>query len=651
MLWQWNQDRSGLTKRVVEWSQSQNSTVKSEAMQLAFNAQPKPKEFEPIFRAALKGPNNDLRYRSVQALWEMDPKSLKENLNILIDAVKEIGRNGNWYQAVQALTVIGPDAKQALPALLQALDDPNGQNYAYNLAPAIAHMGPDAVGPLVKNLASTNQQLQSASRQALQMIGPAAAPKLTPLLKDGDSRARIEVLTILGGYGALGKDALPAIVDLIKGADPATRNRALSLLGQVGSDAAEATPDLVKLIVELDKSRTKSNLQTLIQAIGRIGPGAKAASPELKKLLTHAEPSMRAEAAAALLRIDPPSKSDAVPVLLGLMREKKPGINVHLLPDLLLKSGVSAGELMALLRDYVKAQPGTKQSIVMVLNNRPEPVKESAPLLRDLMKDTNLAVRYQAAVALARLGPDGKDAVPELRAMLRQPASSWRNRAAESLANMGSLAQDALPDLLDQWRTAVSVDVKLRLAEPILAIDTGKGKPVLDWLRGQTENLNVTRRITTLRILARHDAKNPDVLKDLLTLARTQHVYYAGLAFDAIGSMGANAKSALPDLRAALKDENLTKRVRTAAALWKIEGKADAVAPVLTAALGETDPITPGAYYSSLPRSGAALAAKALSDIGPAAKSALPALRKANALGDATLRQNATEAIARIEAK
>jgi hypothetical protein len=235
--------------------------------------------------------------------------------------------------------------------------------------------------------------------------------------------------------------------------------------------------------------------------------------------------------------------------------------------------------------------------------------------------------------------------------MLRQPSTSWRDRAAEALARLGPLAQDALPDLLDQWRTAVAVDAKLRLAEPILAIDADKGKPVLDWLRGQVENLNVTRRINALRILAQHDGKNPNVLKDLLTLARTQHVYYSGLAFDAIGLMGANAKSALPDLRAALKDENVTKRVRAAAAIWKIEGKADAVLPVLSAALRETDPITPGAYYSILPRTGAALAATTLSEMGPAAKSALPALRKASAMGDATLRQNATEAIARIEAK
>jgi HEAT repeat protein len=100
-----------------------------------------------------------------------------------------------------------------------------------------------------------------------------------------------------------------------------------------------------------------------------------------------------------------------------------------------------------------------------------------------------------------------------------------------------------------------------------------------------------------------------------------------------------------------MKDRDVVKRARAAQALWKIDGKMDEALPVLIAALNEHDLLQPGAYYTRVPRTGAAAAAWALGEMGPAAKSALPALRQAAKLGDPSLRQNALMAIGRIEKK
>ena len=280
-----------------------------------------------------------------------------------------------------------------------------------------------------------------------------------------------------------------------------------------------------------------------------------------------------------------------------------------------------------------------------------DPIKESAPLLRELLKDPNLNVRYEAACTLARLKEDGKEAIPELREMLKKPNTSWRDRAIAALAAFGPAAKEALPDLINQWRSAPTIDIQLRMAEPILAIDPEKGKPVVKWLRDQTSNGNVFYRLMALRQLAKHDAKNPDVLKSLLTMAHYPQPYYAGMALEVIGLLGPEAKSALPEVRAALKDADVGKRVRAAGALWRIEGKTEEAVPVLTAALKEHDAVAPGAFYSSVPRSGAIAAAVTLGEIGPAAKAALPALRHAMTLGDVGLRQNSLTAIAKIEKK
>ena len=648
-LWYMDEDRKGLVKLVVESANDKDLALKREAFQFALQVIPKPKEFEALYRDALKGPTKDIRYRAVQALWELDRKSLKGNLKILIDAVKDIGRDGYWYTAVQALNVIGPDAKEALPALLEALNSQNGINNAYTIVPAIARMGPDAVEPLVKNLASTNSQLQQTARQGLQSMGVAAVPKLLPLLNDSDRRIRIEVLTVLTSSGAIGKDAAPKLIELLKENDATVTSRALTLLGQLGPEAAEATPELVKQLAGGGKN--PNELRLFIRTLGQIGPGAKAAVPELKKLMKHQQVLVQAEAAETLLRIDSSAKSDAVPVLVGLLRDKKPSLNVNVLPDLLLKNGVNASELMSLLQAYIKAQGPAKLPLVNALLIIRDPIKESAPLLRELLKDPNLNVRYEAACTLARLKEDGKEAIPELREMLKKPNTSWRDRAIAALAAFGPAAKEALPDLINQWRSAPTIDIQLRMAEPILAIDPEKGKPVVKWLRDQTSNGNVFYRLMALRQLAKHDAKNPDVLKSLLTMAHYPQPYYAGMALEVIGLLGPEAKSALPEVRAALKDADVGKRVRAAGALWRIEGKTEEAVPVLTAALKEHDAVAPGAFYSSVPRSGAIAAAVTLGEIGPAAKAALPALRHAMTLGDVGLRQNSLTAIAKIEKK
>src|SRR5262249_55258081 len=80
--------------------------------------------------------------------------------------------------------------------------------------------------------------------------------------------------------------------------------------------------------------------------------------------------------------------------------------------------------------------------------------------------------------------------------------------------------------------------------------------------------------------------------------------------------IGAEAKAAVPQLEAALKDESGLVRVEAARALWAI-GEQKSAIPALIDLLGHTDPHT---------RWGAAAALEA---IGPKAKAAVPALLKA----------------------
>jgi HEAT repeat protein len=82
----------------------------------------------------------------------------------------------------------------------------------------------------------------------------------------------------------------------------------------------------------------------------------------------------------------------------------------------------------------------------------------------------------------------------------------------------------------------------------------------------------------------------------------------------ALGSMGPKARHAVPALIVAMEKTHGYDRVNAAAALWRVDGRADLAVPVLIEALGDS--------FLPLRRDAALI----LGDIGPAARSAVPAL-------------------------
>ncbi|MFF7791396.1 HEAT repeat domain-containing protein [Streptomyces sp. NPDC007991] len=108
-----------------------------------------------------------------------------------------------------------------------------------------------------------------------------------------------------------------------------------------------------------------------------------------------------------------------------------------------------------------------------------------------------------------------------------------------------------------------------------------------------------------------------------------------GAAVRALGAFGGGAREAVPDLRGLLETDCA---VAAADALWSVTGEADAVVPVLLGKL--TDPGS-GRYRP-------AAAADLLGRLGPAARPALPGLRRMTGSGEASERASAACAVWRI---
>jgi HEAT repeat protein len=106
-------------------------------------------------------------------------------------------------------------------------------------------------------------------------------------------------------------------------------------------------------------------------------------------------------------------------------------------------------------------------------------------------------------------------------------------------------------------------------------------------------------------------------------------------AVRALGAWGGAAREAVPDLRGLLETDC---SVAAADALWSVTGEADAVVPALLRSL------TDGGRGRYRP----AAAADVLGRLGPAARTALPALRRMTGSGEASVRAAAACAVWRI---
>src|ERR1043165_2133194 len=143
-------------------------------------------------------------------------------------------------------------------------------------------------------------------------------------------------------------------------------------------------------------------------------------------------------------------------------------------------------------------------------------------------------------------------------------------------------------------------------------------------------------RCATISMLSEGNFHGREVLNAYLKALSDSHWYVRVGACECLGKMERQAVNSIPQLKKALEDKEMMVGVAAARAIYKIDrGAAPSLVDLLTKALTDSDHNTRCA------------AATGLGELGVAARSALPALRKA--LYDEWVRENAVEAIAKIE--
>jgi len=374
---------------------------------------------------------------------------------------------------------------------------------------------------------------------------------------------------------------IESLIEQLGGEDVSARLQAVEALGEIGSTAQDAVPALIEVLRDegynylFKPFQAASARRKAAWALGQIG---ESATTVLVTALKSESGLIRVGAAYALYQIDESKLNMVMPVLIeGLSDDED----------------VASDAAWALSEIGVAAEDATS-TLIEALNNPSPNVRRSAtsalsaigtsavPSLTQTLEKEDGLLRIGSAYALYQIDESRLNVVmPILIEGLSDEAEEIRSQSAWTLSQIGATAKDAVPALVEVL-TDKHEEVRTVAVEALGAIGDVAAVPAL-----------------------------VEALKDELLNVRGS----------AIGALIRIGKPAAPLLAQAFNNEDSRVRIGVAAPLAQADpSKAGMVLPVLVEGLSDED--------SSV----RLIAAYILSEMGPLAQMAMPALIKA--LGD-----------------
>jgi HEAT repeat protein len=256
------------------------------------------------WKSALKDSNPSVHQETLSALKAGGPAALP----VLVELVRQ--PSSDWTvtevrcTAADLLGGMGPSAREAAPALVEALRDPD-QHVRSVAVTALGAIGADAsvAVPALVALLKTEDCLKAVL--ALQAFGPQAAaanPALVELLKDKDPTIRWNTTDALAKIKADAPTTVPALVEALQDDDAKVREHCAEALGEFGPAAREAIPALMHAL----KDKEPRVRRDAVRSLGQLGSLSKEALPAVKALQKDEDKRVQEAATTASRRIEAP---------------------------------------------------------------------------------------------------------------------------------------------------------------------------------------------------------------------------------------------------------------------------------------------------------------------------------------------------------
>ena len=274
---------------------------------------PPPEEVSLIERMGYE--DKDVIYAAYDELIAMG----KDAVPILVEEGLKHENPGIRDASASTLGKIGPDAADAVPALIEALDD----EYSQVQQTAIDAIGKIGVGAdvaipaIIEKLKIENWMLNQKVAKALTRLGDASVPFLIEVLETGDQNAKSWAMRSLREMGPVAKDAVESLCNLLRQDsinDPPYYIECGQALGEIGADFS--VPSILAMLG--DNNETILTRGNAASVIGENFPDSEEAFQALVGLLTHENFSLRGQALSAICKMELGPES-VLPVLMGVL--------------------------------------------------------------------------------------------------------------------------------------------------------------------------------------------------------------------------------------------------------------------------------------------------------------------------------------------
>ena len=209
----------------------------------------------PLLAEMLRGPaGNDwsaaqVRWKSAELLGAIGPPARPHAELALIDALDDEDPHVRKVVA-QAIESVGVEDPRCVPRLIEMLDGP----HSVAAARTLARFGPqarEAVPALIRLLDHEVVEVRWNAARTLgkiRMPALAAVPHLIEQLKDPATPVREHAAEALGDIGPEAKAGIPALIAALGDEDTRVRRDAARALGFMGPEARQAIPQIEKLL-------------------------------------------------------------------------------------------------------------------------------------------------------------------------------------------------------------------------------------------------------------------------------------------------------------------------------------------------------------------------------------------------------------------
>ncbi len=419
---------------------------------------------------------------------------------------------------------------------------------------AVAIFGHGAAGPacqgkrvsaLVKDLASGDYQVRDQAAEAIEALGPEAAPELIRALYRRETPFTKPLAALCR--------ALP-FLKFEPGNIPSIQAKAAEQLGIIGAKDQNAIVALVASLRETDGA-----LLTEIQrALRRCG---LASLPLLTQALAHRDARVREGAAEVLRDFGPQAR-------MAVTRDPSERVRCRAAQAL----GASGREETEALRGLERAlddeAAAVRAAAAEGLGIWGRGAGNALPLLTKKLRDRDTGVRVAAARSLWLIDDEVDQVVPVLIDALNDRSVGWQ--APFVLGEIGPQASGAIPALVEALKRE-RVPHPLR-TPPSAALALGLiGPAAVPDLIATLHDERASVRTGAAIALGLIGLPAKDAVPTLITLLKDKELEVREASALSLGAIGPETKEIIPALKELIRDEDIFVSNAAAAALRKID--------------------------------------------------------------------------------